>query len=524
TSQDCNANSVPDECDVSAGTAKDCNANDIPDECDISGGASADTNDNGVPDECETIANIHVWYELTDSTGAGGAAVEVQQGATGAPLIVTVPPDQGSSTLTIRVIADVDAGLGLTGYSTDLFTPAPDGLVVDSFSYLAAFDLNDPQQLNQAAGSIIVDAGQANLASGPLTGTLTLFEFVLIVDGPPAADIEVFSGIGANGWVLADGVAEVAFADSAVLVGSAVGTFSDTPTLIIRAGEGPAGGADCNGNGVSDDQDIADGTSQDCNTNGVPDDCDITQGTSADANGDGIPDECAGVDCNANGTPDNEDIAANSGLDCDGNGVIDKCEIEDGVAPDCNGNGKPDSCDIADGSADVDGNGVPDMCDPDCDGNGVPDGQDIAAGTSQDCNSNGVPDDCDITVGTSQDCNTNGVPDDCDIANGTSADDDTNGVPDECEDAGGGGGGEEPQPQPQPDDHVVNRTELRNTLDILFGPAAGTFGVLSVLWVLALGPIGLRMGLYFFVLELFFTPTRTNLMELTFSILDAILP
>jgi hypothetical protein len=30
----------------------------------------------------------------------------------------------------------------------------------------------------------------------------------------------------------------------------------------------------------------------DCNGNGVPDDCDITDGTSQDVNGNAIPDEC----------------------------------------------------------------------------------------------------------------------------------------------------------------------------------------------------------------------------------------
>ena len=49
---------------------------------------------------------------------------------------------------------------------------------------------------------------------------------------------------------------------------------------------------DCNGNGVPDSDDIAQGTSQDCNENGVPDECDIASGTSQDCNLDGIPDEC----------------------------------------------------------------------------------------------------------------------------------------------------------------------------------------------------------------------------------------
>jgi hypothetical protein len=55
-------------------------------------------------------------------------------------------------------------------------------------------------------------------------------------------------------------------------------------------------GADCNGNGVPDWQDIADCEGDpacgDCNNNGIPDECDIADGTSADDNGNGIPDEC----------------------------------------------------------------------------------------------------------------------------------------------------------------------------------------------------------------------------------------
>ena len=54
----------------------------------------------------------------------------------------------------------------------------------------------------------------------------------------------------------------------------------------------PAPITDCNGNGVDDADDIANGTAEDCNTNGIPDSCDIASGTSQDANGDGVPNEC----------------------------------------------------------------------------------------------------------------------------------------------------------------------------------------------------------------------------------------
>ncbi len=62
---------------------------------------------------------------------------------------------------------------------------------------------------------------------------------------------------------------------------------------------------DCNGNGIADPQDIANGTSQDCagegrpdecerdcNYNGAADSCDILDGTSADNNANAVPDEC----------------------------------------------------------------------------------------------------------------------------------------------------------------------------------------------------------------------------------------
>jgi hypothetical protein len=50
---DCNANSIPDICDLANGTSRDCNNNGVPDECDIASSTSQDANNNGVPDECE---------------------------------------------------------------------------------------------------------------------------------------------------------------------------------------------------------------------------------------------------------------------------------------------------------------------------------------------------------------------------------------------------------------------------------------------------------------------------------------
>ena len=55
------------------------------------------------------------------------------------------------------------------------------------------------------------------------------------------------------------------------------------------------GDYDCNGNGIGDTDDLANGDSGDCNKNGIPDECEIAAGTLLDKNGNGIPDECEGV-------------------------------------------------------------------------------------------------------------------------------------------------------------------------------------------------------------------------------------
>jgi hypothetical protein len=127
------------------------------------------------------------------------------------------------------------------------------------------------------------------------------------------------------------------------------------------------------------------------------------------------------IDCNDNGVPDDEDISNGTSNDCNENSIPDECDIADGTSKDCNSNEAPDECDIADGTSE------------DCNINGIPDECDIADGTSLDCNENGRPDECDLADGTSQDCNGNEAPDECDIADGTSFDDNGNGVPDECE-------------------------------------------------------------------------------------------
>ncbi|MBK9128755.1 MAG: hypothetical protein IPM13_13290 [Phycisphaerales bacterium] len=114
---------------------------------------------------------------------------------------------------------------------------------------------------------------------------------------------------------------------------------------------------DCNGNGIDDRVEVADGRALDLNLNGIPDECD--QG-----------------DCNLNGVPDLIDIQSGYESDCDEDGLPDSCNLLYPGA-DCNGNGLLDTCEtLANPSIDLNGNRIPDVCegpvlcsgDSDCDG------------------------------------------------------------------------------------------------------------------------------------------------------------
>ncbi|MCH8807236.1 MAG: thrombospondin type 3 repeat-containing protein [Planctomycetes bacterium] len=131
---------------------------------------------------------------------------------------------------------------------------------------------------------------------------------------------------------------------------------------------------DCNGNGIDDAIDIANGTSPDCDGNGVPDEC------QDDSDGDGTIDPCDGCPNDANKTAPG---------DC-GCGIPDADSDGDGV-PDCN-----DLCPGADDNLDSDGDGVPDCLDgcPD-DPNKIVPGEFGCGVEEADRDGDGVPDSVD---------------------------------------------------------------------------------------------------------------------------------
>ncbi len=139
------------------------------------------------------------------------------------------------------------------------------------------------------------NSGDDPLFSDPLGGDGVLWsgdEQARLTDASPAVNA------GLNGTVPAQLVFDI-------LGVNRIAPFGDGGEFVVDAGAYEV--QDCNGNGVSDDKDIADGVASDCNANGVPDTCD-------------------GPDCDGNGVLDECDIASGSGTDCNNNLVLDVCD------------------------------------------------------------------------------------------------------------------------------------------------------------------------------------------------------
>jgi hypothetical protein len=393
TSEDCNGNGIPDECDLAEGTSLDCNGNGVPDECDIASGTSGDCQPDGIPDECQ-LDVVYEGYVLDDGfneygvRGAGSYMAWLNH--------FTVADD--AETISAIVVSYSFVPVGKT---MDLYLwsdPDGDGDPVDAQVLAHAVD-----PVEVVGGGTFTRVDLPDTWVGPngtsffvgLICSTTSDEYPGALDSTPPSYLEESWIVGSDvpidpNDLGANAIEFVPIEDAIPFPGN----------WIVRA-EAVIPVGDCNGNGVPDECDLAEGTSLDLDENGIPDECE-------DCNGNGIPDgcdltcdgpcgtafpgDCAGsVDCNGNWIPDECELGAN---DCNGNGVPDDCDIAEGTSEDCNKNDVPDECDIASGtSTDLDGNGIPDECE-DCNGNGIPDLLDIASGTSVDCQPDGVPDEC----------------------------------------------------------------------------------------------------------------------------------
>ncbi|HAV65067.1 MAG TPA: hypothetical protein DCY13_22190 [Verrucomicrobiales bacterium] len=93
---------------------------------------------------------------------------------------------------------------------------------------------------------------------------------------------------------------------------------------------------DCDGDGVSDADEIANGFAADLNNNGVPDECEIAEGRLVDRDHNGVPDALEAAppgDCNRNGIADLNEIFLGIVSDENANGIPDECELVTRTVP-----------------------------------------------------------------------------------------------------------------------------------------------------------------------------------------------
>ncbi|MCH8148818.1 MAG: hypothetical protein IH987_12600, partial [Planctomycetes bacterium] len=312
----------------------DCNVNGLEDTCDLDSedGESLDCNHNGVPDECD----LDVLHNCCE--GAHGAGCNSPQIAACVCAVDAYCCDVDWDRICAEQVETLECGL--CAFHNDCNgNGVPD-----------ACDIDAPFTSGSESLSPIDDASTQShtfVSPPPAAGDVTLIftasadlqassEFIDIdINGTPVG--AVFQ-TGANDCpITPDAATLIVLApvfNSVVEGGDAVVTmtpssnvdvFVCTSPYIIVSIEYETGGSDCNSNGIPDECDLADGTSDDCTENGRPDECEA---------------------------------------DCNENHIADICEVNDGTAIDCNRNGVPDDCDVLDAtSLDCQPNGIPDECD-----------------------------------------------------------------------------------------------------------------------------------------------------------------
>jgi len=308
--QDCNDNYLPDLCDIFDGISADCNANAVPDECDIAAGTSEDCTENGVPDECERDCNrtgmadsCDILNGTSEDLDGDGIPDECVQGFSLMPVSATtghltndneiiVPMGGTTVTLEIRVSGwdpDLDGVPSIRGCNVQIdswgFTSGDAGALelaaipctTDDDCFAAS--TCGPTGVCDAWGAAFVDRLHPNFVFFGLQAIVGVD--VSTPDLRFGAATHVFvddPGVDRyTGTVMLDvspdatGTFTVGFLSLGTDIASSVGPIEPAeliPALITVL-------EDCNNNGVRDDVDIAEGTSEDANGNGIPDECEF---------------------------------------------------------------------------------------------------------------------------------------------------------------------------------------------------------------------------------------------------------
>jgi hypothetical protein len=370
TSQDCNSNMTPDECEADT----DCNENKVQDICDVATGESEDCNNNQVPDECEpaTDCNNNQVQDICDLATGTSDDCNFNQ----------VPDDCDISTG-----QESDCNGNLIPDSCDISASTsqdcndniiPDECDLDDCDGDPACDdcnkngLLDECDLQGPCGEPFgLCPGQGNCCNPAGNGSpgcdcSNCCSAVCAVDS--FCCNTMWDEICAE---IAIGLAACPCGPDEILDCNDNGLLDECePDL------------DCNLNGVQDICDLAFGSAEDCNTNDVPDECDLTAGTSEDCSW-GPSTCCETRDEPGCSDPEVEacvcaldpsccDLSWSEGCllvidlfgcaDCQTltgpNGIPDECDIAVGATADCNESSRPDNCEPSsdfndDGSVDL---------------------------------------------------------------------------------------------------------------------------------------------------------------------------
>ncbi len=288
---------VPDACQP-----QDCNANGVPDDQDLAAGTSQDCQADGIPDECQTQLPSVIY---TVDSGWNGIAVGTNHDyiAWLSPFVVQPGGE---------IISHIDVAWGGMPPGGDVnlvlwSDPNGDGDPTDAqvileFPTQSSFEFTGEWVAVNIPDTFVGPAGTSFFAGA--YGVFPYDPANLPVSAPAGFDADTANATA--WWISADAPIDL---DN---LSAGAAEYGRLNTVCSCDGNWNLRPFSCPGGRC--------GESDDINQNGQPDECD--------------------PDCDGDLLPDDYEIAFGLDTDCDGSGVPDSCE----VLADCDGNRIPDVC------------------------------------------------------------------------------------------------------------------------------------------------------------------------------------